>query len=230
LLLPLPFFLSFPQGICCCPCPRRCLFFAVILELQAKDPRILLASATSRTQNETSMCRLLIALCLTTLATPILIAQSATDLNCLHHLTAPISKLNPPDRHEILHHLQIVASQLRAEAVTISGQQSFFVQAQPGIGSQYCGNINCQLWIFDADHKILLEANAESVGYLPTVHNGRNDVLIARHNSAVEQGVAQWQFDGRCYRRARCVDAKYGDFEGKVYKTPHIEPTPCQYM
>jgi hypothetical protein len=27
-----------PEGICCCTC--RCLFFAIILEPQAKDPRI----------------------------------------------------------------------------------------------------------------------------------------------------------------------------------------------
>jgi hypothetical protein len=176
------------------------------------------------------MCRLLIALCLTALTTPMLVAQSQTDLASLHYLTTPISKLNPPDRHEILRRLQIVASQLRAKAVVINGQQSFFVQAQPVIGSQYCGNINCELWIFDSDYKVLLEASAESVGYLPTVHNGRNDVLIAGHASAVEQGVARWQFDGRRYRRARCVDATYADIDGKVYKAPHIKPTPCQYM
>jgi hypothetical protein len=162
-----------------------------------------------------------------TLTCAIASAQSETDLNYLHYLTTPISKLNPPDRREILRRLQIVASQLRAESVTTNGQQSFFVQAQPVLGSMYCGNINCQLWIFDADHKILLEASAESVGYLPTVHSGRNDVLIAGHASAVEQGVARWQFDGRRYRRVRCVDASYGDNEGKIYKTPHIKPTPC---
>jgi hypothetical protein len=176
------------------------------------------------------MCRLLIALCLTTLTTPILLAQSPTDLDCLHELTTPISKLNPPDRHEILRRLQIIASQLRAQAVSVNGQQSFFVQAQPGLDSPFCGNINCELWIFDSDHKILLEASAESVGYLPTVHNGRNDVLIASHSSAVEQGVARWRFDGKRYRRARCVEVTYGDFDGKVYKQPHIEPTPCQSM
>jgi hypothetical protein len=38
LLLPLPFLLSFPQGICFCLC--RCLLFAVILEPQAKAPRM----------------------------------------------------------------------------------------------------------------------------------------------------------------------------------------------
>lgn len=165
-----------------------------------------------------------------TCAIPIASAQSPADLKYLHNLSAPISKLNPPDRHEILHRLQIMASQLHAEAVITNGQPSFFVQARPGLGSEHCGNINCQLWIFDADHKILLEANAESIGYLPTVHNGRKDVLIARHNSATEQGVARWQFDGTRYRRVHCVDVTYADIDEKAYKQPHIKPTPCQYM
>lgn len=173
------------------------------------------------------MRSLVFVLCLTTLATPVMLAQSATDLTSLHYLTTPISKLNPPDRHEILHRLQIVASQLRAEAVVTNGHESFFVQAQPGTGSLHCGNINCELWLFDSDYKILLETDAESVGYLPTAHNGRNDVLIARHNSAVEQGVARWQFDGTRYRKIRCADAIYGDTDGNIYKTPHITPTPC---
>src|ERR1700735_862962 len=39
LRLPLPFLLSFPQGICGCGCGCGCLSFVVILSA-AKDPRI----------------------------------------------------------------------------------------------------------------------------------------------------------------------------------------------
>jgi len=156
-------------------------------------------------------------------------AQSAWDTSGIHEITKPISLLNPPDRHEILHHLQIVASQLRAEAVTINGQQTFFVQATGS--SYYCAPVgNCSFWIFDANHKIVLKADAQMVGYLPTLHNGRNDVLIARHNSAVEKDLARWEFDGIRYRRVRCADATYADFDGKVYNPPHIKAIPCTFM
>jgi hypothetical protein len=46
----------------------------------------------------------------------------------------------------------------------------------------------------------------------------------------VEQGVGRWQFDGTRYHRVQCVDVTYGDFDGKVYRPPHIKPTPCQSM
>jgi hypothetical protein len=212
-----------PAGNLLCTC--CCLFFAVILEPKAKAPAFCLHRPPSRPQNETSMRPLLIALCLTTLATPTLQAQSASDLADLHYLKTPISKLNPPDRHEILNRLQIVASQLRAEAVTTNGQQSFFVQ---GIGSPYCGNVNCSVWIFDSNHKILLDTFAEGVGYLPTTHNGRNDILISRHESAWEQDILRYKFDGTHYRKVRCADVLYADSDGKPYKSPHITPTPCR--
>ncbi len=170
---------------------------------------------------------LVLALCLSTSTTPGLGAPPTVDISNMREIEAPISKLVQPDRHEILHRLQIIASQLRAEAITSSGEQTFLVQ---GSGQEQCAPVgNCSFWIFDAQHRILLATQAQTVKYLPTIHNNRNDVLTRRHGSATESTIAQWQFDGKRYRHIRCFDVNYGSLDDISYKQPHITSIACKY-
>ena len=135
------------------------------------------------------MRSLILAISLATFATTFVVAQSVVDISKMRDVEAPISELVQPDRHEILHRLQIVPSQLRAEAITVGGERTFFVQ---GRGMQQCTPVgNCSFWIFDAQHRILLDTQAQTAKYLPTLHNSHNDVLTGRHDSATESTIAR---------------------------------------
>ena len=171
------------------------------------------------------MRRLLVLLTLLTLAAT---AQTPPiwDLTGIHEITTPISQLNPPDRHEILKHLQIVASQLRGEAVTAPNRdQTFVVQ---GYGSDLCGGTgNCSFWVFDAQHNILVKTVAQTFRFLPQIHNGKNDLLTAMHDSATSSDLTHWQFDGRRYHPIKCATVDYADPIGNSYPRPKFTPSKC---
>jgi hypothetical protein len=151
-------------------------------------------------------------------------AQSAW-LNPTHEIKLPISQLNQPDRHEILKRLQVVASQLRAEAIKQPNGMTFFVQAY---GSNLCGAVgNCSFWVFDSYHRILLRSIAQTAGYLPTEDHGRNDILTAEHMSAWQQEITHWKFDGQKYKRFACADIESENLEGHRYMHPKVTKVPC---
>jgi hypothetical protein len=152
--------------------------------------------------------------------------RAAWNLDGLHEVEQPIGRLNPPDRHAILRKLQIVAAQLRGEEQNATGGPTFFVQAT---GDEHCGATgNCDFWVLDSNHTILLKTTAQMATYLPQLHDGRRDVLTALHNSAFGQIAARWQFDGNRYRRTACADiANANSFTGKSYRQPRIKPTAC---
>ncbi|WP_263379722.1 hypothetical protein [Granulicella paludicola] len=152
-------------------------------------------------------------------------AQSRWPEQSTHQISKPISQLNPPDRHEILKQLQIVASQLRAEAIDQPNGRTFFVQSY---GNELCGAAgNCSFWVFDRSHRILLDTIAQTAGYLSTSHDGRNDILTAEHASAFEQEETLWQFDGKHYKRSACTDVKYSELASK-HAHPRITSIPCR--
>jgi hypothetical protein len=159
-----------------------------------------------------------LALTLASLAMPASVAQSPADVAGVHELSMPISKLNSADRHEILKRLQIVASQLRGEVVISGTTRTFFIQ---GSGQEQCGATgNCSFWIFDTDHKIMLDGSAQSAKYLEQMHAGRNDVLTTLHDSASELDITYWKFNGKRYRRFRCGTIDYSDPDGNRYEHP----------
>jgi hypothetical protein len=151
---------------------------------------------------------------------------SPPDLDGLREASRPISKLNPSDRHAILSLLQIAAAQLRGEAVKADGENAFVIQ---GYGSELCSPTgNCSLWVFDAQHNVLLRnIIAQQYRYLPQVHDGRSDLLTTMHGSAFESDITIWRFDGHRYRKSSCAGVTYGDIDGTVYKRPRIKPEKC---
>jgi hypothetical protein len=170
-------------------------------------------------------CPLLTAILALSLLPMSLAAQSDRDLSGLHSVKAPISLLDPPDRHEILRRLQIVASNLHGEAVLSGGQKTFFVQA---FGQQLCGGTgNCNFWVFDSNHRILLRTVAQQATYLNEEHDGRRDVLTSFHGSAFESQTSRWQFDGRHYRRSGCTTINFNDGHGDFLKKPRVTSGPC---
>jgi hypothetical protein len=160
------------------------------------------------------------------LATSASAQQPAWDLTGVHQPTQPISQLNPPDRHAILKRLQIADSQLHGEQLAFGKDPAFAIQ---GLGPILCGATgNCEFWVFDAAHQILLETSAQGFKLLPETHSGRPDLLTTMHDSAFEADAARWQFDGRRYRQSSCATIDFGDPYGKTYPQPRVTPHPCE--
>jgi hypothetical protein len=173
------------------------------------------------------MRSLSLAFTLTLLAAPILEAQSALDLSNLREAKVPISSLNQPDRHEILHRLQIAASQLRAEALPIGAERLFVVQ---GSGQDQCSPTgNCSFWIFGRDYKILLNTTAQQFRIQSSSDSSHPDIVTAVHCSAYDGDLKQWHFDGTTYQPSACASYTYKNSFGDTYARARITSHPCPH-
>lgn len=96
----------------------------------------------------------------------------------------------------------------------------FLVQ---GVGD-ICGAANCDFWVLDTKHHILLEKVTQTYSILPQIHNGRPDIFTSMHGSATDSSLSYWQFQGRRYVRIHCAELSYGDADGNIFnkpKSPH---------
>jgi hypothetical protein len=164
---------------------------------------------------------------LTFCTAPAIVAQSALDLSNMHVARTPITDISQPDRHEILNRLQIVASQLRAEVLTVTAERAFLVQ---GTGTEQCSPTgNCGFWILSSDYKILLTSTAQQFKIQPSSSAGYPDIVTTLHNSAYDGDLEQWQFDGTAYHATACAFYTYKNSFGDTYARARITPHPCPH-
>ncbi len=187
---------------------------------------------------------LLIALCLTTLATAP--ASGQTWHIDETTLPTPINAQTRPRQAEILrvlkprieYHLDdgnptdLDQAELRKAEENLhvlvlqrSGGQLTFVS---GWTSAMCGAVgNCMTWVLDKGNHILLETSGKAITVFPSLHHGRPDLLFSIHDSASDTDRERWRFNGKIYERTWCGTSTMG-YPGHEYVHPHTYSHPCQ--
>lgn len=110
--------------------------------------------------------------------------------------------------------------------VSLGSDRQYLVQ---GRGSCFCSPTgNCAFWVVVAigdSFRVLLSASAiQTVTVQPRVTRGRPDLDVSMHDSAFEITHWTYRFNGRRYRRVKCVDWDYQDKKNpdRVLYEPNI--------
>lgn len=90
---------------------------------------------------------------------------------------------------------------------------------------------NCPFWVLQKKpdcYKLLLEDTVETFTVQKTRTNGFSDIVLASHDSAFEQTIDVYRYEGGAYKDAGCYDAVVAVLDGDVIRRlPEPRLKPC---
>ena len=157
---------------------------------------------------------------------------TATEINALRQLTQhEISECLAYPRLDDPKTTEEGFKSLRVRRINTAPQESPALVVQ-GFGSCMCGATgNCPFWLLSLRKRptLLLKTDGiQTFAIQKSRTNARFDLVLGRHDSATEEDLQQYRFDGTRYRLSGCATIEWADRFGNRVNPPRITPHRCR--